>query len=75
MDETLIGLGVFLAGAGSGAALTYLKDRQLLHDYADLVRRLTSALQQQVEQVTMEAQAQAWLLHERAIRVREKSIS
>jgi hypothetical protein len=28
-----IDLGVFLAGAACGAALSYLKDRRLLHSY------------------------------------------
>jgi hypothetical protein len=75
MDETLIGLGVFLVGAAGGAALTYLKDRQLLRMYADLVRQLSSALQQQVDHVAIEARAQALLLREQAKRIREQSAS
>jgi hypothetical protein len=39
MDHALIDLGVFLAGAAGGAALSYLKDRRLLHLYGDLVRQ------------------------------------
>lgn len=47
MNERLIELAVFLAGAGSGALLKYLQDRRLLRWYGDLVRNLSRALQQQ----------------------------
>ena len=71
MDQTLIDLAVFLAGAASGAALSYLKDRRLLHLYGDLVRQLSSALQEQMEQLPAEAPPQ-WV-PEPAERVRETS--
>ncbi|MFI5086814.1 MAG: hypothetical protein ACHP7I_00315 [Terriglobales bacterium] len=62
MDQTLIDLGVFLAGAASGAALSYLKDRRLLHLYGDLVRQLSGALQEQVKHMSGDAEAQTrWL--------------
>jgi hypothetical protein len=62
MDQTLIDLGIFLVGAASGAALSYLKDRRLLHLYGDLVRELSGALQEQVEYMSGDAEAQArWL--------------
>ena len=62
MDQTLIDLGIFLVGAASGAALSYLKDRRLLHLYGDLVRELSGALQEQVEHMSGDAEAQArWL--------------
>ena len=62
MDQTLIGLAVFLVGAASGAGLSYLKDRRLLHLYGDLVRQLSGALQRQVEHLPANAEAQArWL--------------
>jgi len=66
MDQTLIDLGVFLAGAASGAALSYLKDRRLLHLYGDLVRQLSGALQHQVEHAPAEAEAQARWLRQQA---------
>jgi hypothetical protein len=47
MDETLITAGIFLLGAGSGAALSYLKDRRMLRLYGDLVRQLSAALRRQ----------------------------
>jgi hypothetical protein len=75
MDQTLIDLGVFLVGAASGAALSYLKDRRLLHLYGDLVRQLSGALQQQVELPPAEAEAQARWLHQQAESVRETSAS
>jgi uncharacterized protein (DUF1778 family) len=62
MDQTMTDLGVFLVGAACGAALSYLKDRRLLHLYADLVRELSGALQEQVEHLPGDAEAQArWL--------------
>jgi len=70
MDQTLIDLGVFLAGAASGAALSYLKDRRLLHLYGDLVRQLSGALQEQVEHMSGDAEAQTRWLREQAETVR-----
>jgi hypothetical protein len=70
MDQTLIDLGVFLAGAASGAALSYLKDRRLLHLYGDLVRQLSGALQEQVKHMSGEAEAQPRWLREQAETVR-----
>ena len=75
MDQTLIYLAVFLAGAASGAALSYLKDRRLLQLYGDLVRQLSDALQQQVEHMPNEAEAQSRWLREPAETVRETSVS
>ena len=76
MDETLIELGVFLVGAGSGAALSYLKDRRLLHFYGDLVRQLSGALREQVEHApAAEAKAHARLLREQAVEVQETGAS
>jgi hypothetical protein len=75
MDQTLIVLAVFLAGAASGAALSYLKDRRLLFLYGELVRQLSSALQQQVDQLPAEAEAQARWLHQQAETVRVPSPS
>jgi hypothetical protein len=75
MDQTLIALGVFLAGAASGAALSYLKDRRLLYLYGDLVRQLSDALQEQVEHAPAEAEVQTRWLHEPPETVREKSAS
>lgn len=48
MEEVLIELAVFLAGAASGALLKYLQDRKLLRVYGELVRQLTGSLRQQV---------------------------
>ena len=73
MDQTLIDLAVFLAGAASGAALSYLKDRRLLHLYGDLVRQLSSALQEQMEQLPDKAEAPPQWVPETAERVRETS--
>jgi len=70
MDQTLIALGVFLAGAASGAALSYLKDRRLLHLYSDLVRQLSGALQQQVDHMPGDAEAQARWLRQKAETIR-----
>ena len=53
----MIDLGVFLVGAACGAALSYLKDRRLLHLYGDLVRELSGALQEQVEHLPGDAEA------------------
>jgi hypothetical protein len=75
MDQTLIALGVFLAGAASGAALSYLKDRRLLYMYGDLVRQLSSALQEQVDHMPAEAEAQTRWLREQPETVRENSAS
>ena len=83
MDQTLIDLAVFLLGAGSGAALSYLKDRRLLHQYSDLVRQLSGALQQQVEELqgqvahalVVEAEAQTRWWREQAQAFRETSVS
>jgi hypothetical protein len=61
MDQTLIDLGIFLVGAASGAALSYLKDRRLLHLYGDLVRELSGVLQEQVEHMSGDAEARARL--------------
>jgi hypothetical protein len=71
MDQTLIDLGVFFLGAASGAALSYLKDRRLLHLYGDLVRELSGALQEQVEHMPAEAEAQARGLRQQPESVRE----
>lgn len=75
MDQTLIDLAVFLVGAASGAALSYLKDRRLLHLYGDLVRQLSDALQQQVEHLPAEAEAQSRWLREPAETIRQTSAS
>ncbi len=75
MDQTLIDLGVFLVGAASGAALSYLKDRRLLHLYGDLVRQLSAALQEQVEHMPADAEAQARWLRKLPESVRETSAS
>lgn len=75
MDQTLIALGVFLAGAASGAALSYLKDRRLLYLYGDLVRQLSDALAEQVEHITDEAEAPTRWLREQSETAREKSVS
>ena len=75
MDQTLIDLAVFLVGAASGAALSYLKDRRLLHLYGDLVRQLSGALQQQVEHLPAEAEAQSRWLREPAETIRQTSAS
>ena len=77
MDQTLIVLGVFLAGAASGAALIYLKDRRLLHLYGHLVRELSGALQEQVEHMPGDAEAQArWLRQQpESIRADERVVS
>jgi hypothetical protein len=75
MDQTLIDLAVFLAGAASGAALSYLKDRRLLHSYGDLVRQLSGALQQQVEPMPGDAEAQARWLRQQPETVLGKSAS
>ena len=73
MDQTLIDLAVFLAGAASGAALSYMKDRRLLHLYGDLVRQLSAALQEQVEHMPDKAEAPPQWVPEPAERVRETS--
>ena len=70
MDQTLIDLGIFLVGAASGAALSYLKDRRLLHLYGDLVRELSGALQEQVEHMSGDAEAQTRWLREQSETVR-----
>lgn len=76
MDLSLIEMTIFLIGAGCGAALNYLKDRQLLHFYGDLVRQLSVALKQQVEYGPgAEAEALARLLREQAEQVREHGMS
>ena len=75
MDQTLIDLGVFLVGAASGAALSYLKDRRLLHLYGDLVRQLSVALQEQVEHMPADAEAPARWLRQQPESVRETSAS
>jgi hypothetical protein len=73
MDQTLIDLAVFLAGAASGAALSYLKDRQLLHSYGELVRQLSAALQEQVEHVPDKAETALQWVPVQADTVRETS--
>jgi hypothetical protein len=75
MDQTLIDLGIFFAGAACGAALSYLKDRRLLHMYGDLVRQLSSALQEEVKHMSAEAQAQARWVRPPAESVRPTSAS
>lgn len=75
MDHTLIDLGVFLVGAASGAALSYLKDRRLLHLYADLVRQLSGALQEQVKHMPDTPEAPPQWVPEPAETVRETSAS
>jgi hypothetical protein len=70
MDQTWINLGVFLAGAASGAALSHLKDRRLLQLYGDLVRQLSGALQEQMEHVPGEAEARTRWLREPARTIR-----
>jgi hypothetical protein len=74
MDRTLIDLGVFLVGATCGAALSYLKDRRLLHLYGDLVRQLSDALQEQVGHYPDKAGAPPQWLAEPAERVRERRV-
>ena len=75
MDQTLIDLGIFFLGAASGAALSYLKDRRLLHLYGDLVRELSGALQEQVEHIPADADAQARGLRKQPESVRETGAS
>lgn len=76
MDETFVELGVFLVGAGGGAALSYLKDRRLLHLYSDLVRQLSWAQQEQVGAgPTEEAAERARLLRAKVVEIEEKNTS
>ena len=75
MDQTLIDLAVFLAGAVSGAALCYWIDRQLLRLYGDLARQLSSALQEQAEHMPHKAGAPPQWVVEPEERVRETSAS
>ena len=41
MEETLLMTGLFVAGAGAGALLSYARDRSLLHLYENLVEDLS----------------------------------
>jgi hypothetical protein len=76
VDETFVELGVFLVGAGGGAALSYLKDRRLLHLYSDLVRQLSWAQQEQVAAgPTEEAAERARLLRAKVVEIEEKNTS
>ena len=51
MHDGLMEVGIFLAGAASGALLKYLQDRRLLRYYGELVSNLSHALQQQAEEI------------------------
>jgi hypothetical protein len=64
MEEILIELAVFLAGAASGALLKYLQDRRLLHVYGELVRQLSRSLQEQAATAAMLDQERPMLLAE-----------
>jgi hypothetical protein len=76
VDETLVELGVFLVGAGGGAALSYLKDRRLLHLYSDLVRQLSKALQEQLAAgPRVEAAESARLLRAKVEEIKERNTS
>lgn len=41
MEEALLMTGLFMAGAGAGALLTYTRDRSLLYLYGHLVKDLS----------------------------------
>ncbi len=76
MDETLIELGVFLAGAGSGALLKYAQDRRLLHLYSEIIRQLSGALHQRGTEEQPEVdKARSALLREQVEKLRDKSAS
>jgi hypothetical protein len=63
MDEALIAAGIFMLGAGSGAALSYLNDRRMLRLYGSLVRQLSTALRQQLHPVRTAAAKESVLPH------------
>ena len=44
MEEILVMTGLFVAGAGAGALVTYFRDRNLLRLYGDLVQDLSSMI-------------------------------